>query len=74
MLRAKARARTSSRLHTRVAGVPKRMKQNIQQGDHNLDAKEQLLDDRKYRSLPRASAFGDSLFVPKITLKVPTNN
>jgi hypothetical protein len=29
MLRAKARARTSSRLHTRVAGVPKRMKHKI---------------------------------------------
>ena len=76
MLRAKVRARTSSRLHTWVAGVQKRMKhkQNIQQGGDNLDAKERLLDDRKYRSLLRVSAFEDYLFVLKITLKLPTNN
>ena len=51
--------------HAGGRGAKEDEAQNIQQGDHNLDAKEQLLDDRKYRSLPRASAFEDCRFVPK---------
>jgi hypothetical protein len=60
--------------HAGGRGAKEDEAQNIQQGDHNLDAKEQLLGRQEVSKSTQSVCVRRLSVCAQITLKVPTNN